>query len=77
MVVARGWFKTQGGFSAAGATTKMRLQICTEADYLRAHLTVIVQGSGGRNPALRDLKRRVRFILKKLLAGTQDTRKRV
>ena len=41
----------------------MRLQICTEADYLRAHLTVIVDGSRSRNSAMRDLKQRVTSVL--------------
>jgi hypothetical protein len=52
----------------------MRLQIGTEADYLRAHLTVIVAGSRGRNSALRNLKERVTSILKKWLAAVLKER---
>ena len=43
----------------------MRLQIGTEADYLRAHLTVIVDGSRSRNSAMRDLKQRVTSVLER------------
>jgi hypothetical protein len=52
----------------------MRLQICTEADYLRAHLTVIVEGSRSSNPAFRNLKQRVTSILKKWLAAAMEAR---
>jgi hypothetical protein len=52
----------------------MRLQIGTEADYLRAHLTVIVARSRGRNSALRNLKERATSILKKWLAAVLKER---
>ncbi len=43
----------------------MKLQICTEADYLQAHLTVIVGRSRERNLAFRNLKQRVAMLFKK------------
>jgi hypothetical protein len=45
------------------------LRICTEADYLQAHLTVIVEESRCWNPAFHNLKQRVAWILKKWIAA--------
>ena len=45
---------------------RTQLIICTEADYLQAHLTVIVGESRRRNPVLHNLKQRVTSILDKL-----------
>jgi hypothetical protein len=47
----------------------MKLQICTEADYLQAHLTVIVGGSRRRNPSFRNLKQLLTSKLKKWIAA--------
>jgi septum formation topological specificity factor MinE len=44
---------------------KARMIICNEADYLQAHLTVILAESRRRNPALDNLKQRVASVLKK------------
>jgi hypothetical protein len=74
MVFARERALAAGNVSTAGAITKMGLQIGTEADYLRAHLTVIVAGSRSRNSALRNLKQRVTSILKKWLAAVPKER---
>jgi len=41
------------------------MKICTEADYLQAHLTVIQGESRGRNPTLHNFKQRVRSVLKR------------
>ena len=41
------------------------MKICTEADYLQAHLTFIAGESGRRNPAFRNLKKWLRSVLKK------------
>jgi hypothetical protein len=41
------------------------LKICTEADYLQAHLTFIAGESDRRNPAFRNLKKWLRSVLKK------------
>jgi hypothetical protein len=41
------------------------LKICTEADYLQAHLTFIAGESGRRNPVFRNLKKWLRSVLKK------------
>ncbi|HXL23440.1 MAG TPA: hypothetical protein VOA78_13290 [Candidatus Dormibacteraeota bacterium] len=46
-----------------------RPKICTDADYLQAHLTVIVGESRRRNPALHNIKQRVTSLLKKWLAA--------
>jgi hypothetical protein len=43
----------------------MKSQICTEADYLQAHLTVIAGGPRRRKSALQNLKHPVKLILKK------------
>lgn len=48
----------------------MKLQICTEADYLQAHITVLAaEESRRRNPARRSLKQLVTSILKKWIAA--------
>lgn len=48
---------------------RTQLRICTEADYLQAHLTVIVGESRRRNPAFHNLKQRVTSILKKWITA--------
>jgi hypothetical protein len=52
----------------------MKLQICTEADYLQAHLTIIVEGSRRRNPAFRNLMQLITSILKKWIASIREAR---
>jgi hypothetical protein len=44
---------------------RTQLKICTEADYLQAHLTVIVAESRDRNLALDNLKQKVTSIMMK------------
>ena len=44
---------------------RTQLKICTEADYLQAHLTVIDGEFRGRSPALRILKQHVTSVVKK------------
>jgi hypothetical protein len=44
---------------------RTQLKICTEADYLQAHLTVIEGESRRRDPAFHNVKQRVTSILKK------------
>ncbi len=43
---------------------KTHLIICNEADYLQAHLTVIMSGSRRGNPALHGFKQWVSSVLK-------------
>jgi hypothetical protein len=43
---------------------KSRSIICNEADYLQAHVTVIVRGPGQRNPIIQDFKEWVNSIMK-------------
>jgi len=50
---------------------RTKSEICTEADYLQAHLTVIVAESRHRNPALDNLKQKVTSILKKWIAAVK------
>jgi hypothetical protein len=52
----------------------MRSQIYTEADYLQAHLTVIVKASRRTYPAFHDLKLRMTSILKKWIAAAMEAR---
>jgi len=52
----------------------MKLPICTEADYLQAHLTVLTGGSRGRNPAFFNLKQRLTSILKKWITAAMEVR---
>jgi hypothetical protein len=47
----------------------MRLRICTEADYLRAHITIIGEESRPRNAFFRSLKHLLTSILKKWTAA--------
>ena len=49
---------------------RTQLKICTDADYLQAHLTVIEAESPDRSPAWRTLKQRVASVLKKWMFGT-------
>jgi hypothetical protein len=50
----------------------MRSQIYTEADYLQAHLTVIVNASRRTFPDFHDLKLRMTSILKKWIAAAME-----
>ena len=52
------------------------LQICSEADYLRAHLTALEPVPREKQPALRVWKERMRLALKKWVenAGSHVTR---
>jgi hypothetical protein len=52
----------------------MRSQIYTEADYLQAHLTVIVKASRRSYPAFHDFTLRVTAILKKWIAAAMEAR---
>jgi hypothetical protein len=46
---------------------RTKLKICTEQDYLQAHLTAIARESRGRNPTtLRNAKQRIASVLKTL-----------
>lgn len=45
----------------------MKLKICTETDYLQAHLTAIEGESRRRNPTWHNLKQRVTSVMKKWL----------
>ena len=48
-----------------------KLRICTEADYLKAHLTIIEGKSRGRNLNLYDLKQRATSVLKKWILAAK------
>ena len=52
----------------------MKLQICTEADYLRAHITVIEGETRRRKPDLHNLMHQVISILKKWIASAREAR---
>jgi hypothetical protein len=52
---------------------KTHLKICNEADYLQAHLTVIVSESRRGNAVFHEFKQRVTSILKKcVMAASAD-----
>jgi len=44
---------------------RTQLQICTEEDYLRAHVTFLEGELRYRNPTLQHIKRRVMWVVKK------------
>ena len=44
---------------------RRQLQICSEADYLRAHLTMLDRQPQEKRPGLRNWKGRMRVVLKK------------
>jgi hypothetical protein len=48
---------------------RAQLKICTEADYLQAHLTVIEGESRDKNLSLHNVKQRVKSVLKKWILG--------
>jgi hypothetical protein len=52
----------------------MKLRICTEADYLQAHVTVLAGGFRARNPAFLNLKQWVTSILKKWIMAAMEVR---
>jgi hypothetical protein len=47
------------------------VKICTEADYLQAHLTFIAGESGRRNPAFHNLKKCLTSIMKKWIIAAK------
>ena len=55
---------------------RSQARICTEADYLRAHLTVIAEETQGNTPAFHNLKRRITSILKRWIPIQADERAR-
>jgi hypothetical protein len=56
---------------------RTQFKICTEADYLQAHLTFIGGESRGRNPTLHNVKQRATSVLKKWILGQRDKRSSV
>lgn len=48
-----------------------QLKICSEADYLQAHLTIIAERSDLRNPRSRNAKHRITSILKKWIKAAK------
>jgi hypothetical protein len=50
----------------------MQARICTEADYLRAHLTVIAEETQSATPPFHNLKRRITSILKRWISIQSD-----
>ncbi len=44
---------------------RMQIRICTEADYLLAHLTVMDAEFHGKTPSLHHVKQRLKFVLTK------------
>lgn len=55
-------------------THAMNLQILTEADYLRAHITVIAANRRPRKPSFHNFKHLVNRILKKYAAAPMQNR---
>jgi hypothetical protein len=45
---------------------RTKLKICTEEDYLQAHLTIIEKESRGRIPTLHNVKQRITSVWNKL-----------
>src|SRR5260370_7539934 len=58
-------FSPRTSFPLQEQPLRTKLKICTETDYLQAHLTVIEGKSRARNPTLHNLKQRVTSVLKK------------
>jgi hypothetical protein len=52
----------------------MNLQILTEADYLRAHITVIAANRRRRKPSFHNFKHLVNRIVKKYTAAPTQNR---
>ena len=53
---------------------RTKLRICTEADYLQAHLTVIEGESRGRNLTLHNVRQCVASVLKKWILAAKAKR---
>jgi len=51
---------------------RMQLKICTETDYLQAHLTVLVEDFRRGNPAFHNLKQWAMSILKKWIRAANS-----
>ncbi len=56
---------------------RTQLKICTEADYLQAHLTVILAESRRRNPAFHNLKKWLTSVLKKWITAAKGPEHKV
>jgi hypothetical protein len=69
LLFAKSCFSLRTSFPLQEQPLRTKLKICTETDYLRAHLTVIEGESRGRTPALYNLKPRVTSVLKKWLCA--------
>ena len=50
----------------------MQARICTEADYLRAHLTVIAEETQATTPPFHNLKWRITSMLKRWISIQSD-----
>jgi hypothetical protein len=65
LLLAQSYFSRRSRFALQEQTLRTQSQICTEEDYLQAHLTVIERESRGKNPTLHHLKQWVTSVLKK------------
>src|SRR5437764_15393983 len=70
---AKNWFNPRASFPLPEQPLRAKLKICTEADYLQAHLTVIEGESRRRDPAFYYLRQRVTSILKKLIGSNTSS----
>ena len=71
LLFAKSCSSLRASFALQEHPLRTKSEICTEADYLRAHLTVIVAESRHRNAALDNLKQTVTSILKKWIAAAK------
>jgi hypothetical protein len=72
LLFAKSWSSLRASFGLQEHPLRTKLEICTEADYLQAHLTIIAAKSPHRNPALDNLKQRVASILTKWIAAANS-----
>jgi hypothetical protein len=72
LLFAKSCFSLRATLGLQEHPLRTKLEICTEADYLQAHLTIIAAESRHKNPALDNLKQRVASILTKWIAAANS-----
>ena len=72
LLFSKSYFKPTASFALEEHPLRTKLIICTEVDYLQAHLTVIEGKSRGSSLTLHNAKQRVTSVLKKWILAVND-----
>jgi hypothetical protein len=77
LLFAKNCFGSKASFPLEEQPRRAKLKICTEADFLQAHLTFIAGESGCRNPAFHNLKKWLTSVLKKWIPAARGSKHNV